>query len=421
MAESRQLYRRAVALDPGFAEAWNNLGHECAAMGECQPALEAVEQALRLRPNYVEARYNLGVTLQSLQRIDEARVAYQLVLASAGAHADALNNLGGLCLSEGEPGPAIRLYRQSLAAHAAHPEAGWNLGLAHLSAGEWEEGWKHYESRPHRRPEPPMRRWRRGQDLAGRTVLVWCEQGLGDAVQFMRLAAELRRLGAARIVVECARPLGSLLETADGIDEVLVRGEPFPPADYQVPLLSLPFELAVRPDTVPPPGPGYRLQESGAAGWRSKLAALPGYKIGIVWGGSPDNRPGLHRSLPLAEVARLGSVPNSVLISLQHGPQRGDLAAHPEIIEWPQQDLADTAALAAELDLVVTVDTLMAHLAGTVARRTWVLLPRAADWRWMTGRTDSPWYPGMRLFRQSRQGGWTAVVDEVCRALARVS
>ena len=415
-------YRRAVELDPAFAQAWNNLAHELAAEGDREAALAAVHRALAERPDYLDARYNLGVTLQSLERFEEAHTAYQLVLAACGEHADTFNNLGGLCLSAGEPTLAVPHYEKALAVQPAHPEARWNLGLAQLASGDWEAGWRNYEARPCRR-EFAAPRWRPTDSLAGRTVLGWCEQGLGDSVQFLRYAGVLRSLGAARVLVECPRPLAGLFALAEGIDEVHVRGEGGagePAADFQVPLMSLPALTGTRLATVPAPGPVYRLSEARRMDWRQRLAGLgPGRKIGIVWGGNPANRAGQGRSMPLAALGRLAEVPGVHLVSLQHGPQCAELdAATCPVVRWEQAGLDDTAALVAELDLVVTVDTLMAHLAGTVARQTWVLLPFAADWRWMTGRADSPWYPGMRLFRQRRRGDWAAVAEDLAGALA---
>ena len=376
---------------------------------------------MSLKPDYVEARYNLGVTLQSLGRDAEARRAYQLVLAAAGAHADALNNLGGLCLSDAEPVPAAELYERALEANPSHPEARWNLGLAQLSLGRWKSGWQNYESRRTAR-QFTAPRWRRGDSLEGRSVLLWCEQGLGDGIQFLRYAAEVRRLGARHIAVECPARLVPLFALADGVDQVIERGGAEPAVDYQISLMSLPLEFGSTEASMPAPGPAYRLPEDRRAAWRGRLGAeCDGARLraGLVWGGNPVNVKGLHRSVPLARLEPLSRAAGVQWIGLQHGPQQLELAAAPWVLDWPQEDLADTAALVAELDLVVTVDTLMAHLAGTVARETWVMLPFAADWRWMTTRSDSPWYPDrLRLFRQGAPGDWAGVVDRVAHAIA---
>ena len=414
--ESVGAYRSAIQLEPEMAEGWNNLGHQLAALGRPAEALPALERALAVRPNYVDARYNLGVTLQSLGRSAEARRAYQLVLAAGGGHADALNNLGSLCLADAEPRPAIALYERALAANGAHGEARWNLGLAQLSIGEWEKGWANYEARPlARRFDVP--RWRQGLPLEGRSVLTWCEQGLGDGIQFARYALALRRLGAARIAVECPDRLAGLLGLAEGIDAVISRGSSPPFAvDYQVSLMSLPFELGTRPETVPP-SPDYLLPVDRKLAWRARCNALGGRVAGIVWGGNPNNRSGLNRSMPLEVMVRLAGLTGLTLVSLQHGPQRSELAAWPEVLDWPQNDLVDTAALVSELDVVITVDTLMAHLAGTVGRAVYLMTPLAADWRWMTDRSDSLWYPRLRLFRQTRRGDWAGVIERVAEAL----
>lgn len=427
LAQARQAYEQAVALDANCAEAWNNLGHIEAALGNPSQASAALHRALALRPDYVEARYNLGVTLQSLGQIEAARTAYQLVIAGAGAHADAFNNLGGLCLSEAQPERALPLYAKALAADPAHPEARWNLGLAQLATGDFEAGWPNYEARRMPRPLPAEAAWDGRRSLEGHTMLVWCEQGLGDAVEFLRYLPELRRRGAGRIVVECPDRLATLFARAEGVDGVMVRqpgAVPVSGFDTHVSVMSLPYLTGtIAPELIPPPGPAYALAEDRRAHWRERLASLPGgngrLRTGIVWGGNPDNRPGLHRSMPLnLLIGALEATNAAALVNLQHGPQCGDLDRFPSIHRWEQTDLADTAALVAELDLVITVDTLMAHLAGTVGRRVWTLLSFAADWRWMTGRLDSPWYPGtMRLFRQRRAGDWAGVMEEVASAL----
>ncbi len=431
MGAARDVYRLSLAHDDRSPETWNNLGHVLGALEDHEGALVALGSALRLRPDYSDARYNLGVTLQGLNRHQEARTAYQLVLAREGPHADALNNLAGVCLTEARPEMAAGLYERALAANPAHGEARWNLSLAQLACGDFANGWRNYESRPKARPYPAETAWDGEQSLAGRTVLLWSEQGLGDTVQFLRFAPEIKRRGAARIVVECPERLAGLVSLAEGVDAVTVRQAGMEPAidfDWHASLMSLPLLTGVTSaGLLPPPGPAYSLDADRRAFWRDRLARLPAglVRAGVVWGGNPVNRAGLSRSMParvlLSAFAPVDS--RMALIGLQHGPQCGELEALmasdarlPMVHCWEQTDLVDTAALVAELDLVITVDTLMAHLAGTVGRRVWTLLSFAADWRWMTGRLDSPWYPSMRLFRQPRPGDWAAVAAEAAEA-----
>ncbi|MGH9675170.1 MAG: tetratricopeptide repeat protein [Bryobacteraceae bacterium] len=403
VAEARDCYLAAIARNAAYAEAHNNLGNVQLALGELEPALAAYHRALEIRPDYLEARYNLGIALQNADRFEEARAVYGDVLARDPWHADAHNNLGGIALAENRVRDAIAHYQRALDVHAGHADASWNLGLAHLTLGEFEPGWRYYETRKLPARECTAPRWG-GENLAGKTLLVWAEQGLGDTIQFMRYLP----LVPGRVIFECQPRLAPLVPQSAA------------PAgyDYHTPLLSLPFLFGTTLDTIPPvaplPVPGDRVTR-----WLGALAGRSGLRVGLCWAANVANFKGRKRSIPPAALARLAAIPGLALYSLQRDATAENMAALPGLmrLETESSDILDTAAIVASLDLVISVDTMIAHLAGTLARPVWTLLPFAADWRWMLDRSDTPWYPTMRLFRQRRLGDWESVVEEVGREL----
>jgi tetratricopeptide (TPR) repeat protein len=381
--ESEIAYRRALQLHPGHAQAFNNLGHILQAKGLFEDALECYRQSLRIQPDYVEAHYNLGVALQNRDRVEEAAEAYRHVLALDPRHADAHNNLGSLHLAFNELPAAIACYERAVEFAPEHHDAPWNLGLAHLSLGHWEEGWQGYEWRF--RMNPKLKRdfqqphWR-GEPLEGKTVLLVAEQGLGDTLQFVRYRKELERRGA-RTLVEVQERLRPLLGDFDG--------QPF---DYYAHIMSLPGLLG---GAIPAEVPYLNVTPAELG---------PGFKVGLCWSGNVSYKNNHLRSMQEHAMAPLQQIAGVRFFDLQH--KEGDT-------------LLETARTVAGLDLVITVDTMIAHLAGGLGRPVWTLLCFAADWRWMLGREDSPWYPAMRLFRQSRRGDWAGVIervrDELCK------
>jgi tetratricopeptide (TPR) repeat protein len=417
IGEACACYQRALALAPGHEEAANNLAHLHLALGQGEDAVRRLEQAIRLKPDYVEAHYNLGVALQSLDRLEPARQAYQRVLALRPAHADSWNNLGGLLLSERRVPEAIGHYKRALELDPDHLEANWNLALAYLSLGDWEQGWPRYESRLRQKRFPPPKtslvRWT-GDPLAGRRLLVWAEQGLGDTLQFARY---LRQIRGGEVIFECHSRLYPLLGCSTELPALVESGGPATPADCEVPLLSLPYLLGARADKVPPPLGGWQLPADIRACWQERLRGYQGIRVGLSWGGNPNNWDGRKRSMPLATLARLGDLDGVRLFSLQRGPQAAERDPRVAEIEGEQSTLVDTAAIIGELDLVITVDTMIAHLAGSLGRPVWTLLPYAADWRWLLEGEQTLWYPSMRLFRQPRPGDWESTVARVATGL----
>jgi hypothetical protein len=316
---------------------------------------------------------------------------------------------------------ALRLDPQSASTH-------WNRALALLQGGDFERGWREYEWRWQRAGAQPRVSTDRppwdGRPLDGRAILLWCEQGLGDALQFARYAPLVQRHGG-RVLLQCPGLLRALFRTLPGVDHLLTEGEALPSFDVHAPLLSLPALVGTTLATVPAEVPYLSADPARVEAWRQRLAAVPGLRVGVAWQGNPHHKWDRHRSVPLTAFAPLARVTGVRLVSLQKGPGAEQLPALKDrlrVVDFGDEFGAsgpypDTAALMRCLDLVVTVDTATAHLAGALAVPVWVPLSTIVDWRWLLGRQDSPWYPSMRLFRQTQLGDWAPVFDRMAEEL----
>lgn len=425
--------RRAIEANPALYQATNNLGLALQKQGRMREALEYFRQALEMRPDYVEALSNLGNACRLVGERQEAERHLRRALEIAPDAAGLWNNLGAVCLDGGDFEQARNCFAKALEAHPDLAPARWNLALAQLALGDFENGWANFESRwegchtlGNAYRKPVERAWQ-GEPLAGKTLLLWAEQGLGDTFQFIRYASELAAMGA-RVVAEVQPPLVGLISTAPGMDEVFATGLAPDDYDFHCPLMSLPHRLGTRLETIPSRVPYLFADEEKIARWRERLAADSAYKIGLVWaGGSRPGFPDLEaidarRSLRLALFAPLSEVPGVRLYSLQKGGAAKEATAPDlgfEVIDHTDEldDFSDTAALLQNLDLIISVDTSVAHLAGAMARPVWLLNRRDTCWRWLLERTDTPWYPTMRLFRQGAGGGWQQVVEDIAAAL----
>jgi Tfp pilus assembly protein PilF len=466
-AEALASYQQALQRDPNSAEAHNNLGNLLREQGKLAEAVVTCQQALRLRPDYAEAHNNLGIALEKQGKLVEAEASYRQALRLLPDFAEAHNNLGNVLQTQGKLTEAVASYQQALRHRPDYPEAHRNLGLtlrdegqleeamislecalrlkpdfadAHhsrsqlwLLQGDFEQGWPEYEWRwqiqelrnapSSRRPEP---RWD-GSALDGKTILLHVEQGVGDTLQFIRYASVVKERGAT-VVVECPSALMGVLAGCPGIDRLVRQGGPLPACDVQAALLSLPGLCGTTLATIPAKVPYLIADRARVAHWQEGLAGLSGFKVGICWQGNPGHQQDAQRSVLLSRLAPMAKIPGLRLVSLQKGPGQEQWTARPR--SWPVVDLPDqrqelsqawedTAALICALDLVITVDTAVAHLAGALAMPVWVPLPFSPDWRWLLGRENSPWYPTMRLFRQPQRGNWDEVFDRIAGEVSR--
>jgi tetratricopeptide (TPR) repeat protein len=420
-------YREALRLRPGYGEAYNNLGLLLTEAGRHGEALVYLQQAVRLRPQAAEGHNNLGLAYAGLGRFDEAERCYQEALRLSPGYVEGHNNLGSAFKERGRLEEALACYQVALWHDPQSASTRYNRSLALLQGGQWEEGWREYEWRWKRRQTPPrpfrQPRWD-GGPLEGKTALLWCEQGLGDAVHFVRYAPLVKAKGG-RVVLECPGFLLPLFSTCPGVDQLVAEGSEPPPFDVQAPLLSLPLLLGTTPESVPADVPYLSAEPERVEKWRVRLEALPGFKVGVVWQGNPHFSWDRWRSIPLACFAPLAAVEGVRLVSLQKGPGAEQVAALKG--RFPVEELEgldaeggaflDTAAVMKCLDLLVAADTAAAHLAGALGVPAWVALSAVADWRWMIGREDTPWYPSMRLFRQTTLGDWAEVFGRMAEAL----
>jgi tetratricopeptide (TPR) repeat protein len=416
VTEAIDLYRQALRLDPNHLQAHNNLGYALYGQGHMEEAISCFREALRIDPNHADPLNNLGVALDAQGLLAEASNCYRQALRFNPEHVDARSNLGIALMGQGKLAEADECYQKTLTLDPTHRSARWNRSLLHLLHGDYAKGWPDYEQRSVQGGRIPcdfaQPRWN-GSALEGKTILLHAEQGLGDTLQFVRFAHQVHERGG-QVLLECPPSLQTLLKGTPGVDRVVPKGKPLPAFDVHFPLMSLAgaFEttLATLPRSVPYVWPDPNLVDN----WRIALEPLKGFKVGIVWQGNPKQEDDRHRSVSLALFAPLAAVPGVQLISLQVGFGVDQLARVPFPVtdlgsRFDPSSLQDLAAVLPNLDLVVTVCTSVAHLAGALGVPGWVVLKFVPYWCWLLNRSDSPWYPSLRLFRQPRQGAWSEV------------
>ncbi len=422
--ESVGCYRNAVQLVPYNAEAWNNLGASYSSLRRPEEAEACIRQALRLAPDYAQAHNNLGNALQAQGKHDEAITCYRRALHFKPDYHAAYDHLGLVLHAQGRLAEAVDCYGQALRLAPEYAVAHMNRALAWLQMGDFARGWVEYEWR-WRCPEHPVPDlaapvWD-GTPLDGRTILLRAEQGLGDTLQFIRYARLVEHQGG-RVVVSCPGSLARLLARTPGVDRVV----PEEPPDFEfachAPLMSLPRILGTTLQTIPAEVPYISPDPALSLHWREELEAIDGLKVGIAWQGNPDHKKDRLRSFKLDRFEPLARIPGVRLFNLQKGfgsEQLEKASGRLPITDLGPRldDFMDTAAVVANLDLLILPDTALAHLAGALGVPAWVALPFASDWRWLLAREDTPWYPTMRLFRQARWGDWDDVFGRIERDL----
>lgn len=409
------LMGRATEIDPDNAAYWCNFGECCSNAGRLADAEAAYAKALAGDPRCPQTLNNLGVLLMKLDRLDESEDRFLEAIRLKPDFSAAHLNLCKLYLQNAQQDAATRHALIAVGNDPDKAEARWNLSLCQLRTGNLRDGWRNYEARwalPFFRRNNntlPGNRWQ-GEDLAGKTIAVVAEQGMGDTVQFIRYAADLKARGAAKVIAVVQTQLGSLIRTVPGVDEVLTGGEDEPTYDHWSPLLSLPLLLDVD-DYQRVTWPGrYVLPDNG---WAADATDEP--QIGICWAGSRDHANDRYRSIAVADLEPLADV-KAGWWNLQFGEKPPAWVRYDPMIEV--KDMLDTAKVIEQLDLIVTCDTAVAHVAGAMGKPVIVLLPVSSDWRWMLDRDDTPWYPTMRLVRQHPGEPWRNVVRRVAEQLA---
>ncbi len=417
--EAITYHRKALKIRPDFAEGWSNLGITFREWGRPAEAIESLRRAIELAPENAEFQYNLGNAHLAAEDYAAAEARFAEALRINPINPRALANLGTAVRQQGRVDESARHFRSAIKLDPDYAEAHWNLSLALLMEGAYEEGWREYEWR-RALPDFAMRRpggteWA-GARLDEGTLLVHAEQGLGDAIQFARYLGFAKER-CRHLLFECPPQLEALLSGLEGVDCLLPRGGAVPAYDAQVPLLSLPG-LAWPTVEAASTGIPYLRPDAGlAARWRDRLGK-DGFKVGICWQGNSDYRADRSRSVPLEHFVPLTQIPGVRVISLQKGPGRDQLLALPEAgsvedlgpdVDEESGAFVDTAAIMANLDLVITSDTAVPHLAGALGVEVWVALAKVPDWRWGLSGDRTIWHPAMRLFRQHTPGDWDGV------------
>ncbi len=423
-------YDRAIALDPGDAEAFSNRGAALRALKRFDDAMASHDRAVALDPRLAAAHNNRGIALKEIGRLDAALASFDAAISLRPDFAEAHSNRANALAFLGRYDEAIAACMQAVAINPDDATARCNGGMIKLLTGRFVEGWEDWEARWHSQPASGQRRfaqpqWSGDADIGGKRVLLVAEQGAGDTIMAVRYARLVADRGAT-VILEAPRALGSLLESVGGVREIVNQGDLLPDFDLYCPLMSLPRAFKTELNTIPAEVPYLQAPSARLERWRARLRPGGGLRVGINWAGNPDFRWDQFRSIGLGPLLPILATGNVRFFALQKELRDGDgdlLRRHPQV-RWLGNEIgsfADTAAIISHLDLVISSDTSVVHLAGALGRPVWVLLSSNPDWRWLLDRDDSPWYPTARLFRQSIRGDWSGVVERVMTELGRLA
>lgn len=434
--EAERAFRMSISLQPNFAEAHNNLGIVLQAGNNLGEAENCYRRAISREPVYAEAIGNLGSVLARQDRLDEAEQCCRRALELKAGIAEAWCTLGDVFFRRGQLDDAERHYREALAIDPGNPHVNWNMAMLTLLWGDYERGLIFYEFRfgyianekgykdlagnVFSARLKALPRWE-GEPLSGRRLLVWAEQGFGDGIMAMRYMPLLSQRGAGRVIVFCEQPLERLVRELPGVDEAVPFSQllSFDTFDLHCPMMSLPYLFGTRLDSIPDEVPYLIVPDTLVSQWRKRLDNIGNLKVGLAWAGRKSIA---GRSISLTELEPLRHLPGIQLISLQKGDESRQLHEIGwSILDFMDgcQDFMDTAALVENLDLVISIDTSVAHLAGALGKPVWLLCRFESDWRWGLGREDSPWYPTMRIFRQVEPLKWDDVIRRVVEELRK--
>ena len=424
------LYLKAIEAQPPSPDLLSNLGNALRESGQRAAAMQLYAQALSLSPDHVKTHNNIGSALCEQGRWDNATESFQRALVIDPGFAEAINNLGTALEEMGQRDQAMDCYKRAMVLAPAALSPPWNIALLQLLRGDYENGWLGYEHRWKQKkqcrsfrnfPQPLLSLH---TELEGKSVLLHAEQGFGDAIQFCRYAQQLANLGA-KVIMECPPELVRLFQSLRGVARVIPRGAELPEFEIQCPLMSLPMVFGTRLGTVPAAIPYLQPDAADEAHWSQRMVSQSsGRRVGLVWAGQSTHQRDQHRSLTLSAFDGLAEVQGINWYNLRVGDRAGGLncaTGRMHLIDWTADlhDFADTAGLLSQLDLVITVDTAVAHLAGAMGKPVWILLSFQPDWRWLLDRQDSPWYPSARLFRQIEPGNWDQPLNQLFAALTR--
>jgi tetratricopeptide (TPR) repeat protein len=415
-------FRAALEISPDNPEIANNLGVAVHANGDLTDAALILQRAISIRPDWPEALINLGNVLRAQGNLDEATMLYRAAHSANSDSTNALGNLGLALLNLNNPIEAAEAYTKALRISPDNGDIRMSLGIAQLMQGNYANGWKNYEARWHaeqfttNHKRFTIDRWK-GETIQGRKLLVYAEQGFGDTLQFCRYLPLLSDQGA-EVHFECQRPILELSRSLQGVETVIARKDPLPEVDYCVPLMSIPYILGTTLESIPANVPYLSSTSQKVGSFQAQLKGET-LKVGLVWLGNPDRQDDDMRRCPETALAPILVVDDVQFVILQVGRKFPNSLG--DLLDFGAQctDFNDTAAAIAALDLVITVDTATAHLAGAIGKPVWVMLSHHADWRYLMDREDSPWYPTMRLFRQSSHGDWAGLTATVAHQLAQ--